>query len=123
MTGYGKELILDLHECDISTFYRASLEVFGKRLCKLVDMKQEIFHPWDDDDTPDAYKETEPHLIGYSGVHFIRTSNITIHAVTLLRSVHVNLFTCKEFDPDIAAKFVADWFCGKIVQQVVLERL
>ena len=38
---YGYELVLDIHECDPSTFNRDSIENFFDELCDLIDMEKE----------------------------------------------------------------------------------
>ena len=122
MKGYGKELIFDLHECDTATFTRKSIRKFFKELCDLIDMKREKLCWWDDLHTPEEEKETEPHLKGTTAVQFIKTSNITIHTLDLLKSVYLNIFSCKDFDPEIVKQFTEEWFKGKIVNNHVIER-
>ena len=48
--NYGKELILDLHDCDPTTFNRISLDMFFECLCDAIDMKMCDRHFWDDHD-------------------------------------------------------------------------
>ena len=36
--AYGKELIIDLHECDPDTFTRKNIEKFFVELCKEINM-------------------------------------------------------------------------------------
>jgi len=67
-------------------------------------------------------QETEPHLKGTSAVQFIETSNIVIHTLDILESVYLNIFSCKDFNADAAAKFSAEWFRGEIVDSNVIER-
>ncbi len=38
---YGKEFIMDLHECDTKTFTRKSIERYFKEVCDLIHMKRE----------------------------------------------------------------------------------
>ena len=38
MKPYGKELILDLHECEPATFNRDSIGLFFSELCDLIDL-------------------------------------------------------------------------------------
>lgn len=66
-------------------------------------------------DDPEEYEQAPDHMKGTSAVQFITTSNVTIHTVEVPRKVFVNIFTCKEFDPDIARAFTEEWFRGKIV--------
>src|SRR6185437_13976833 len=98
MIFYGKELIIDLHDCDSSTFNRNSLKQFFVQLSRLIDMKRAKLTWWDDYNVPLEECQTEPHLKGTSAVQFIMTSNITIHTLDILRAVYINLFSCKEFD-------------------------
>ena len=121
---YGYMLAMDLHQCDVSKFNRKDLKEFFEQLCNLTDMQlAEIFF-WDDFDTPEEDKQTESHTIGTSAVCFILTSNITVHTLDVLERVYVDLFTCKPFDPEIAKKFIVEFFDSKDMKQATyLERL
>ena len=123
MTNYGKELIIDLHNCDPARFTRKSIRAYFRQLCKLIDMKREKICWWDDLHIPEVEKETEPHLVGTSAVQFIRTSNVTIHTLDLLKKVYLNIFSCKDFDESVVVNFTATHFEGKVIKQTVVERL
>ena len=56
---YGKELILDLHKCDPSTFNRDSLEEYFIQICDLIKMKRCTLHFWDDLHIPPEEKQTD----------------------------------------------------------------
>jgi len=121
--AYGEELILDLHECNVDTFNRNSLEAYFKGICKEIDMQRcELFF-WDDLETPEDEKQTEDHTIGTTAVQFILTSNITIHALDKLKKVFVNIFSCKPFDASRARHFTQEWFGGKVVSSTIVRRL
>lgn len=120
---YGKELILDLHECDVGKFTRDSIEQYFIELCELIDMQRCALHFWDDLDTPEEEKQTSPHTQGTSAVQFILTSNITIHTLDQLGNVYVNIFSCKEFDSNEAFSFTRDWFKGTVMQLNIIARL
>jgi len=123
MNGYGKELILDLHYCDSSTYdSREKLEKFFAQLCHLIDMQREDLHFWDYDGLPEEYEAAPDHLKGISAVQFIKTSNVTIHTLDTMRCVYLNIFSCKDFNGDIAARFCADYFKGTIVTKAIIER-
>ena len=122
MIGYGKELILDIHNCDSSTFTRKSIRNFLKKLCDLIEMKRSRLVWWDDYGVPPEERETEPHLKGTSAVQFIETSNIVIHTLDILESVYLNIFSCKDFDTNVAKEFSQEWFRGKVVNSHVIER-
>jgi len=123
MTNYGKELILDLHECDAKTFNRNSIDAYFTKLCKKIDMEKcELFF-WDDEGLPPEECQTEPHLKGTSAVQFIMTSNITIHTLDIMERVYLNIFSCKEFDSEIAECFSKIWFCGTVVNKHLIDRI
>lgn len=120
---YGKELILDLHDCDPSTFTREGIENYFKKLCDMINMEKCELYWWDDYGLSPEEQETEPHLKGTSAIQFIKTSNITIHTLDILKNVYLNIFSCKEFDSNIVKKFSEDWFKGKTVNSQVIERI
>ncbi len=122
MKDYGKELILDLHDCDVGKFYRSDLRRYFKELCKLIDMKRCKLYFWDDVGVPKKERQTLPHTIGTSAVQFILTSNITIHTLDILGKVYINIFSCKEFDDLKAAYFTENFFGGRVVTRKVVIR-
>lgn len=107
---YGKELILDLHECDGGRFSRGEIERYFEEVCRLIDMERCDLHFWDDVGVSDEEQQTDPKTKGTSAVQFILTSTIVIHTLDLMKTAYVNVFSCKEFDTDEAARFTATWF-------------
>lgn len=113
---YGIELILDMHECDTSTFTKENLSEYFTKLCKRINMKrygEPMF--WHDDGE-------NPSLRGISAMQFIKTSNIVVHALELLKVVFVNIFSCKDFDTKVAKEFTKNFFKAKRVTSKVIER-
>ncbi len=108
--AYGRELILDLHGCDVRRFTRKALEGYFTELCDLIDMERCDLHFWDDVGVPDEEKQTNPKTKGTSAVQFILTSTIVIHTLDLMKAAYVNIFSCKEFDTEEAAAFTVKWF-------------
>lgn len=123
MKDYGKEIIVDLHNCDPALFTRKSIRDYFKEICVLIDMERGKLCWWDDLYTPDEEKETEPHLVGISAVQFIRTSNITIHTLDIMKRVYLNLFSCKDFDGRAVVSFTREWFDGEVVNVVEIRRI
>ncbi len=123
MKSYGKELILDLKDCNPDTFNRQNITEFFTELCELIDMEQCDLHFWDDVGVPDNECQTDPKLKGTSAVQFIMTSSIVIHCLDLLGTVYVNLFSCKDFDISEAANFIESWFEGVTVKRVEVVRV
>ena len=111
---YGKELILDLHNCDATRFNKMSLDKFFVELAELTDMELCARHWWTMDDCPPEWRDI-PHLNGISAVQFISTSNFTIHTLTDLKAVYLNIFTCKDFDVVEAVHFARKFFSGEVV--------
>ena len=110
---YGQELILDLHDCDASRFTRSAIKGFFTELCELIEMETCDLHFWDDVGVPEEERQTHPKTKGTSAVQFILTSTIVIHTLDLMKAAYVNIFSCKDFDTDAAAKFTAEWFGSK----------
>lgn len=123
MTNYGKELVLDLHECDPTTFNRPYITNYFKTLCELIDMERADLHFWDDVGVPEEDKQTEPHLVGTSAIQFITTSNITIHTLDIMKRVYLNIFSCKDFHPSVVEQFTLESFGGKIMQARTMDRI
>lgn len=123
MEDYGKELILDLHNCDPGRFTRKSIMNYFIQLCKEIDMKRCKLCWWDDLYTTEGEKQTEPHLKGTTAVQFLLTSNITIHTLELLRKVFLNVFSCKEFDENGVVELSRVWFRGEVAKKTVVRRI
>ena len=124
MKPYGKELIIDLHNCDPSTFTRKSIKDYVDTLCKeVIYMEAEDLHFWDYEGDPEGYAEAPDHLKGVSAVQFIKTSSIVIHTLDVLEKAFINIFSCKEFDTVEVARFTSGWFFGRVVNSKVVYRL
>ena len=119
---YGLELILDLHSCDSSRFTRGSIEEFFGELCELIDMERCDLHFWDDTGVPSEHQQTDPKTKGTSAVQFILTSTIVVHTLDLLKAVYINIFSCKAFDTDKAARFAVRWFNSSDWTSTVVAR-
>jgi S-adenosylmethionine/arginine decarboxylase-like enzyme len=120
--SYGYELVLDLHNCDSIRFNRESIDDFFTELCNVIKMEKCEVHFWDDVGVPLEEQQTEPRTKGTSAVCFILTSTIVIHTLDLLETVYVNIFSCKEYDPDVAADFTKNWFKGEIKNSTFIDR-
>ena len=121
--NYGKELVLDIHGCDVTKFNRKSLRKFFKDLCVVIDMQRGKLCFWDDVGVPEEKKQTLPHTTGTSAVQFILTSNITVHTLDIMERVYLNIFSCKDFDSKVAEKFVLDFFGGTVINSKTIDRI
>ena len=122
MKAYGKELILDMHECDASKFTRENIENFFTALCIETEMEPCDLHFWDYEGEPEQYEAAPDHLKGISAVQFISTSNITIHTLDVLKSVYINFFSCKDFKSQQVAWLAEEYFGGKVRKLVGVNR-
>lgn len=123
MDSYGKELILDIHNCDVSKFNRTDIERYIKILCDdIIDMDREDLYWWDYEDDIAGYKEAPDHLKGTSCVQFILTSTIVIHSLVELKKIFINIFSCKNFDAETAVVFTEKYFGGKVETYKVIMR-
>lgn len=122
MTSYGKELIVDLHNCNVDMFNRTRIGIFFDELCELIGAEAADRHWWDDVGVPPKDRQTDPRLVGTSAVQFILTSNVTLHTLDLLGTAYLNVFSCDDFDAKKAAAFAASYFGGTVVQFTVLGR-
>ncbi len=120
--AYGKHLILDLYDCDVSKFNREFMEEWVNELCVLIDMEQENLEWWDYEGVPVEERDTAPHLVGTSMVQFIKTSNIIMHSFDLYAAALIDVFSCKDYVAEDTVKFTADWFGSKKYDSFVLLR-
>jgi S-adenosylmethionine/arginine decarboxylase-like enzyme len=51
-------------------------------------------------------------LEGWSAMQFIESSSITLHADEVDRRCFVDIFSCRPFDPDVAAAIAVEHFGG-----------
>ncbi len=55
----------------------------------------------------------EGEITGWSAMQFIQTSSITVHADEVGLRCFIDIFSCKDFDPQIAADFAKSHFKAK----------
>ncbi len=121
--SYGKELILDLHNCDVSTFNRESLDGYFETVCKAIGMERCERYFWDDVGVAPEEQQTSSHTKGTSAVQFILTSTIVVHTLELLKAAYINIFSCKEFDDKVAEQVTKEWFGAKECRTHFIERI
>jgi len=105
---YGYELILDLYHCNPKTIHsKKKLQEFVDQLCKLLKMEKygKTSIPY--------FGLKKVHTAGYSLSQFIETSSITGHFSEAWNSCYINIFSCKEYDAEVAEKFTIKFFEAK----------
>ena len=63
-----------------------------------------------------------PVTSGYSLVQLIETSCVSAHFSEYKKSVYLNVFSCKWFDPQKAIDFSKEWFSAQKAETHVLQR-
>jgi S-adenosylmethionine/arginine decarboxylase-like enzyme len=101
---WGWHLVLNLYDCDPGLIQSAAvIRQFVIELCDVIEMRRfgepTIVNFGDD-----------PRVAGYSLVQLIETSNICAHFANESSAAYLDIFSCKKFDPDIAADFCAATF-------------
>ena len=114
---WGYHMSLDLGGCNIKKITdRDHIIAFVKDLVEAIDMK--------------AYGEPEcvhfaahdPSKGGYTLTQLIETSNICAHFVDATGEVYLDIFSCKEFDPEEASAVAEEYFEPKVGDLFFRER-
>ena len=101
-----QELILDAKDLNIDERFIKSKEyirLFVLQLIKAVKMER-----WGRMQLQYLH---EPRVLrGWSAVQLIKTSNVNLHVMEFDNSLHLNLFSCKNFDNQIVIDMVRQYF-------------
>jgi S-adenosylmethionine/arginine decarboxylase-like enzyme len=102
---WGMLAAIDLHDCDrarladpdtIRRFVPAVIDAIGMRAHGALALE----------------RFADGELEGWSAMQFIETSSITLHADEVCGRCFVDVFSCRPFDPDVAAAIAAEHFGG-----------
>jgi S-adenosylmethionine/arginine decarboxylase-like enzyme len=103
-TPWGWHLVLNMYGCDAEKIKSAEvIRQFVIDLCDLIEMRrfgEPMIVNFGED----------PRVAGYSLVQLIETSNICAHFADESSAVYLDIFSCKKFDPEIAARFCIQTF-------------
>lgn len=101
---WGWHLVLNLYDCSPEKIRSAEvIRQFVIDLCDLIEM-QRFGEPMIVDFGED------PRVSGYSLVQLIETSNICGHFANQSNAAYLDIFSCKKFNPEVAADFCARVF-------------
>jgi S-adenosylmethionine decarboxylase len=106
--GYGPHLMLDLNECNSEIL--DSLDAcfyFLNEMPALIGMNR-ITRPY-----VFRYEGSQEDDDGITGVVIIAESHISLHTYPQKNFVFVDIFSCKQFDTEIARQHVIDYFMSK----------
>ncbi|OIO37637.1 MAG: hypothetical protein AUJ75_03875 [Candidatus Omnitrophica bacterium CG1_02_49_10] len=114
---YGKELILDLHDCDLDVISsKKKLAEYATKICKILKMKKygKTLLPY--------FGLKKPYTQGYSMLQFIETSSITGHFSEHWKTAYINIFSCMPFDRARAREFTRKFFKAKRLHNRYITR-
>ena len=115
-SAWGMSLHLDLHECDPELIRSAdAIQVFTQQLCDMLGVQR--YGP-----TQIVRFGRDPLVYGYSMVQLIETSLVSAHFAEDSNAVYLDIFSCKYYDPQLAAKYSAEFFGSASVRGVVTLR-
>lgn len=104
MSYWGYHLLLDCSGCNISNISdKENIYKFVKDLVDKIDMEAHG-EPIIEHLLPGDPKQ------GYSLMQLITTSNISAHFMELDGTAYFDIFSCKEFDLEIAKQVVREYF-------------
>ena len=68
------------------------------------------------------FAEHDPEIGGFSFCQMIETSNITGHFVDATGDFYIDIFSCKEYDVDVAQRVIYEFFDPKEIKKTFIER-
>jgi S-adenosylmethionine decarboxylase len=113
---WGYLTSLDVHGCNPESIRDAGkIKEFVRGLCERIDMRPfgecQVVHFGRDE-----------RVEGYSMVQFIETSLISGHFANLTNTAYIDIFSCKPYDPDQAARYTREFFGAVGVRHHLLRR-
>ena len=112
---WGKHLILDAAGCSPKMIGCPKVvDGFARSLVKRIDMV-----PFGN---PQVVMFGSGSKKGYTLVQLIETSNITAHFVEENNSMYLDVFSCKDFDPDVVEEAVKEFFDARYFNRKVVLR-
>jgi S-adenosylmethionine/arginine decarboxylase-like enzyme len=112
---WGKHLILDAAGCSPKMIGSSKvIASFARTLVKRIDMV-----PYG---KPQVVMFGSGNKKGYTLVQLIETSNICAHFVEENNSMYLDVFSCKDFEPDIVREAVQEFFDAQTFRTKVVSR-
>jgi S-adenosylmethionine/arginine decarboxylase-like enzyme len=116
---FGQELTLDLYDCDLEKISSGEhIKNFVIKLCDEVIFMKRFGEP-----LVEHFGHENPITSGYSLVQLIETSCVSAHFCEYKKSVYLNIFSCKWFDPKAAEDFCKEWYGAGRVESKLTQRI
>lgn len=104
--AWGLYCSVDIHNCDPDIIRDAEMiRQYAIQLCNLIEMKRF-------GETQVVNFGEDERVAGYSMVQLIETSMISGHFANLTNTAYIDIFSCKYYDPQVAAQFSLSYFKG-----------
>jgi len=112
---WGKHLMIDAARATPHTIRNpVNIHAFNKALVQRIDMVAY--------GNPQIVRFGSGNKAGYTLVQLIETSNICAHFVEENNSMYLDVFSCKDFDPEVVKDTVEEFFETKHMKLKVLTR-
>ena len=107
---WGLLTSIDLHNCNPDLIRDAdAIKRYVDELCNLIEMKKF-------GDTQVVNFGEDERVAGYSMTQLIETSLISGHFANLTNHAYIDIFSCKYYDPQVAADFTQKYFQAKDIK-------
>ncbi len=114
--AWGLETLIDLQGCNPDTIRdKEKIEEFVELLADLIDMKRF-------GDPVIVHFGADSRVAGYSLTQLIETSLISGHFANETNEAFINIFSCKEYKPQVAVGFCRLFFGASAVNCEILYR-
>ena len=114
---WGYHLILDCKGCDKECVTSATqIESFVKELVVKINMKAY------GEPIIEHFAAENPDAAGYSLVQLIETSAITAHFVDANGDIYLDIFSCKQYEPEDVVALLEKYFRPQNVRRLFLHR-
>ncbi len=104
---WGLLTSIDLHHCNPEIIRDAeAIKLYVDKLCQIIEMKRY-------GDTQVVNFGEEERVAGFSMTQLIETSLISGHFANQSNAAYIDIFSCKYYDPQVAADFTQQYFQAK----------
>ncbi len=114
--AFGQHLVVDAAGCNDRISDRDAIAAFARDLVKAVDMKA-YGAPW-----IEHFGHELPKTSGFTLVQLIETSNLSAHFCDHSGEAYFDIFSCKDFDEDVALEVIARHFEPAVCETRSLTR-
>lgn len=114
---WGMATSVDLKNCNPATIRDAKkIKQFIRELCEIIDMKRF-------GETVVVNFGEDPRVSGFSMTQLIETSLVSGHFANQTNAAYLDIFSCKEYPPEVMARFCQKFFEAKEMVYNVVFRL